>query len=94
MVNDCIEGNVDVITLITADSDQVSTIKYIKSKFPHIKIKVYFPPDRKSNEIRSLMGNVVFLENHEDKFKNSKMPGIVENVDKTKKYTRPDSWKK
>ncbi|MBC7523498.1 MAG: NYN domain-containing protein [Flavobacterium sp.] len=92
MVNDCIEGNVDVITLITADSDQVSTIKFIKNKFPNIKIKVYFPPDRKSNEIRSLMGTVVFLENHEDKFKNAKMPGIVKGAVKT--YTRPEDWKK
>lgn len=96
MVNDCIEGNVDIITLITADSDQVSTIKYIQTKFPHIKIKVYFPPERKSNEIRYLIKTVVFLENHEDKFKNAKMPGIVSGeIDgKQKKYTRPEDWKK
>ncbi|MBK9300127.1 MAG: NYN domain-containing protein [Bacteroidetes bacterium] len=92
MVNDCIDGMVDVITLVTADSDQVSTIKYIKSKFPHVKIKVHFPPDRSSNEIRSIINPVVFLENHEDKFKNSKMPGVVEG--QGKKYTRPESWKK
>ncbi len=92
MINDCIEGNVDIITLITADSDQVSTIKYIKNKFPNIKIRVYFPPDRKSNEIRALMGTVVFLENHEEKFKNAKMPGKV--IGETKTYTRPEDWKK
>lgn len=92
MVNDCIEGNVDIITLITADSDQVSTIKYIKNKFPNIKIRVYFPPDRKSNEIRGLMGKVVFLENHEDKFSNAKMATIVKGASKT--YTRPENWKK
>jgi hypothetical protein len=92
MVNDCIEGNVDVITLITADSDQVSTIKYIKNKFPHIKIKVYFPPNRKSNEIRDLMRTLVYLENHEDKFKHAKMPGQVKG--ETKTYYRPEDWKK
>jgi hypothetical protein len=91
MINDCLEGNVDIITLITADSDQVSTIKYIKNKFPKIKIRVYFPPDRKSNEIRGLMGNVVFLENHEDKFKNAKLTRIVTDGEKT--YTRPEDWK-
>ena len=93
MINDCLEGNVDIITLITADSDQVSTIKYIKNKFPNIKIRVYFPPDRKSNEIRNLMSTVVFLENHEEKFKNAKMPGIVKK-ENSKTYTRPEDWKK
>lgn len=96
MINDCIEGNVDIITLVTADSDQVSTIKYIKNKFPHIKIRVYFPPERKSNEIRHLMKTVVFLENHENKFKNSKMLGTItgEINGKQKTYTRPEDWKK
>ena len=96
MINDCIEGNVDIITLVTADSDQVSTIKYIKNKFPHIKIRVYFPPERKSNEIRQLMKTVVFLENHEDKFKKSKMLGTItgEINGKHKTYTRPEDWKK
>jgi len=42
MVNDCIEGNVDVITLITADSDQVSTIKYIKINFHILRLKSTF----------------------------------------------------
>jgi len=92
MVNDCIENNVDTIVLITADSDQVSTIKYIKRKFPKIKIKVYFPPNRASNEIRHLMSSVVFLENHEEKFKNAKMAGKVTDGNKT--YTRPENWKK
>jgi hypothetical protein len=38
------------------------------------------------------MANVVFLENHEDKFKNAKMPRIV--TDGVKTYTRPEEWKK
>lgn len=96
MINDCIEGNVDVITLVSADSDQVSTIKYIKTKFPHIKIKVYFPPERKSNEIRHIMQTVVFMENLEDKFKNARMESVITGVinGKEKTYTRPEDWKK
>ncbi len=96
MINDCIDGNVDVITLVTADRDQVSTIKYIKNKFPHIKLKVYFPPERKSNEIRQLMQTVVFMENLEDKFKNAQMESVItgEIDGKEKRYTRPVDWKK
>lgn len=92
MIGDCLDKNVDIIVLITADSDQVSTIKFINQKFPHIKTKLYFPPDRKSNELKGLFKTFVLLENHEDKFKNSKMTFEVKNDKKT--YTRPTSWKK
>ena len=90
MIGDCINNEVDIIILVTADSDQVSSVKFIQKQFPHIKIKVYFPPNRKSNDLKSLFKQIVFLENHEDKFKNSLMPAIVKNDLKT--YTRPENW--
>jgi len=89
---DCVEDKVDTIVLITADSDQVPTIKMIKSKFPKKKFKVYYPPLRKSADILAQVGQVVFLENHEDKFKAAIMP--FEVSDGNKKYTRPVEWKK
>lgn len=92
IVGDCMDNAVDIIVLITADSDQVSTVKFIQKKFPHIKMKLYFPPDRYSNELKSLFKQVVYLENHEDKFKNAKMSFEVKNDKKT--YTRPADWKK
>jgi hypothetical protein len=92
IIGDCLNNEVDIVVLVTADSDQVSTIKFIQKNFPHIKIKLYFPPDRKSNELKSLFKQIVYLENHEEKFKNSKMLFEVKN-DK-KKYTRPVDWKK
>jgi hypothetical protein len=92
IIADCLNKEVDIIVLVTADSDQVSTIKFIQKTFPHIKIKLYFPPDRKSNELKSLFKTVVYLENHEDKFKNAKMQFEVKND--TKKYTKPNDWKK
>jgi len=92
IIKDCMDGEVDTVVLVTADSDQVPTIKFIKERFPKIKIKLYFPPDRKSNELKGAVNPVVFLENHEEKFKNAKLPFEVKND--TKKYTRPDNWKK
>lgn len=92
IIGDCINNEVDIVILVTADSDQVSTIKFIQKNFPHIKVKLYFPPDRKSNELKSLFKQVVYLENHEDKFKNSKMAYEVKS--ETKKYTKPVDWKK
>ena len=88
---DCVEDFVDTIVLVTADSDQIPTIKMLKSKFPNKKLKVYFPPSRNSTDIRNQVGQVVYLENHEDKFKLAKMS--VEVTDGNKKYTRPTEWK-
>lgn len=94
IIKDCMDGEVDTVILVTADSDQVPTIKFIKERFPKIKIKLYFPPDRKSNELKGVVNPVVYLGNHEDKFKNAILPYEVENSTKTKKYTRPSNWKK
>ena len=88
---DCVEDVVDTVVLVTADSDQIPTIKMLKEKFPNKKLKAYFPPCRNSHDIRTKLGQVVFLENHEEKFKNARMPGEVS--DGTKKYTRPAEWK-
>jgi uncharacterized LabA/DUF88 family protein len=92
IIEDCLNKEVDIIVLVTADSDQVSTVKFIQKNFPHIKIKLYFPPHRKSNELKSLFKQVVYLENHEEKFKNARMSFEVKNDTKT--YTRPADWKK
>lgn len=91
IIKDCMDKEVDTVVLVTADSDQVPTIKFIKSLFPKIKVKIYFPPNRNSNELKSIINPVVYLENHEDKFKLSKLPFEVKN--ETKKYTRPENWK-
>lgn len=92
IIKDCLENEVDIAILVTADSDQVPTIKFIKEKFPSIKTKLYFLPDRFSNELKSYINPVVYLENHEEKFKNAKMS--FEINDGSKKYTRPADWKK
>ena len=91
MIADCTDNEVDIIVLVTADSDQVSAIKFIQKRFPNVKIKLYFPPNRRSNDLKSLFKQVVFLENHEDKFKNAVMNYEIKNDKKT--YTRPENWK-
>jgi uncharacterized LabA/DUF88 family protein len=90
IIEDCMNKEVDHVVLITADSDQSSTIKFIKKNFPDIKIKLYFPPDRESHHLASLI-KPVHLSNHETKFKNAMMPIQVTNG--IKKYTRPENWK-
>lgn len=91
IIMDCVEDNVDTIVLVTADSDQIPTIQTIKKKFPQKNLKVYFPPKRNSLDILAQIKPVVYLENHEDKFKIAIMPGII--TDGKKKFTRPSDWK-
>jgi uncharacterized LabA/DUF88 family protein len=91
MMLDCFHDHTDTLVLISADSDQVPTIQAIQSNFPNKKIKVYFPPNRKSAELLAVLKQVVYLENNEDKFKASVMPGKIELSGKI--YTRPIEWR-
>lgn len=91
MIMDCYENNADTLVLVSADSDQVPTIKAIKAKFPDKKLKVYFPPERNSTELFSICKPIVYLSDNEDKFRDSVMPNEVSN--EKKKYIRPEKWR-
>lgn len=91
ILTDCIDDKVDVIVLVSADSDQVPTIKLVKERFPNKRIKAYFPPERFSSDIYNLLKPVVELGDNEEKFKKSMLPGEVAVGDK--KYTKPAEWK-
>jgi uncharacterized LabA/DUF88 family protein len=78
MMLDCFNNNADTLVLISADSDQVPTIQAIKKNFPEKKVKVYFPPNRKSAELLAVLRQVVYLENNEDKFRSSVMPEKIQ----------------
>jgi uncharacterized LabA/DUF88 family protein len=91
MLIDCFNDRADTLVLVSADSDQVPTIASIKSNFTDKSIKVYFPPNRSSAEIMSVVRPIVFLEKNEDKFRESLMPDKVVCGDK--EYTIPPGWK-
>ncbi len=91
MFIDCMEDKADTLVLVTADSDQVPTIKAIKSKFPNKVVKVYFPPERNCTELFNLCKPIVFLGENENKFKVSLMPTIISKD--SKQYYRPDTWR-
>lgn len=91
MMLDCFHDKADTFILISADSDQVPTLQAMKQNFPSKSIKVYFPPNRKSADLLSIINQVVYLENNEDKFMKSVMPGEV--IVGEKRYTRPLKWK-
>ena len=95
MIGDCVEDKTDVIVLVSGDSDMLPPVEFIQQKYPHKKIRVYFPPtifsaDLKNN-IKLHKGKVVFLENNFNKFQNSQMPDTITRNGKT--YSIPAKWK-
>jgi len=90
MILDCFENKADKLVLITADSDLVTTVQTLKSKFPDKEIKIYFPPKRSSSELFNVSKPVVYLENNKQKFEKAIMPNPVTDGKKT--YTKPENW--
>jgi len=95
MIDDCLQGNVDIIALVSADGDLLTPLKLINERFPTIKIRVYFPPANKSdalkNYMKSLKKQVVQLEKNKTRFLYSIMPDNVTKDGTT--YTIPSKWK-
>ena len=52
VLEDALKGMFDVAYLITADSDQVPTIQTVKRLFPSRLVKVFFPPNLGSEDLR------------------------------------------
>jgi hypothetical protein len=67
--SDVIHGLVDVIFLVTADTDQAATLRFLKTNYPLIKRIVVVPPraTRRLEHLRSLADSVINLnEGHID----------------------------
>lgn len=55
IIDDAYQGTIDKVILVTADSDQIPTLKLLRLRFPKIEITVAAPPERKQ-VARELMG--------------------------------------
>ena len=78
MLGDVACSKVDLVILISADSDLVPPIAYIFKNYEHIRIKIIFPPCRKSYDILNLMNKKVIISDlNKLKFEKSVMPYIV-----------------
>lgn len=82
IMGDCAFDKTDLIVLVSADSDLVPPIEYVIKNFPQKRVKIFFPPCRKSTDLMSMMKKngekVVFLDTNELKFKKSIMPRHVD----------------
>lgn len=95
IIGDCAFDKTDLIVLVSADSDLVPPIEYVLKNFPAKRVKVFFPPCRKSSDLMSIIKSrgekVVFLDTNELKFKKSIMGHTVTLPDGNS-VTIPVEW--
>ena len=94
LIGDCALNEVDKVILVTADSDLIPPLEFIKTHFPTKKIKVYFPPTNFSNDLARANPNrkVVLLGNNFKRFENAAMPNEVIKPDGSDVALIPAKW--
>jgi len=91
MIKDVVLDRCDMSILITADSDLIPPLDFIKEYKPLHKIISYFPPARYSSALASTSNAVIKLDNHEARFKAAQLPDEVELPNKYV-LKRPKHW--
>lgn len=91
MIGDVVFDKCDISILVSADSDLIPPINFIKEFNPSHKIFVYFPHNRFSFELKNKALRVVKLENHENKFSSSLLPDPVTLQNGTI-LNKPNTW--
>lgn len=92
MIGDVVYDKCDISILVSADSDLIPPINFIKKEFnPLHKIFVYFPPNRFSFDLRNKAFGIVKLENHENKFSSSLLPETVTLLNGVV-LSKPSTW--
>ena len=95
MLRDCAKSDVDTVILVSADSDLITPLEFIKADYPNINIKVFFPPNSFSKEIsatvKGFKQKITLLKKHKTRFNNSIMTDTV--TANGTSYTIPAKWK-
>lgn len=92
MIRDCVLNRSDLSILISADSDLIPPINFIREFKPNHKIIVYFPPGRFSYDLKNKSNVSIKLDSHEDKFDKAVLPEEIE-LPNGYKIRRPPHWK-
>lgn len=77
MIADIVNDKCDISILVSADSDLIPPIEFIREIKPKHKIFVYFPPKRFSFDLTSKCDSFIKLERHETKFATSLLPNEI-----------------
>lgn len=93
MISDVVKGKCDTSILVSADSDIIPAIDFIRSFKPEHKIYVYFPPHRVSFDLRQKADRYILLERHPEKFEKSLLPDKIPLVPSGYILQRPPQWR-
>lgn len=91
MIGDVVNNLCDISILVSADSDLIPPIEFIRNFKPAHKIFVYFPPNRFSSNLNGLANSTKKLDGSAIIFANSLLP---ENIKLPNGYVidRPKKW--
>ena len=94
LIGDCALEKVDKIVLVTADSDLVPPLEFIKTNYPDKRVRVYFPPTNYSSDLKntSPRKKVTLLGSNLRKFQNATMPNTVYKADGSDSAIIPAKW--
>jgi uncharacterized LabA/DUF88 family protein len=92
LIRNVVLDKCDISIIVSADSDLVPPIEFIRELNPNHKIFCYFPPKRHSTDLSQRSDATQNLEKYEQRFKNSLLPDeiILQNGYIVK---RPEEWK-
>ncbi|MBZ5694368.1 MAG: NYN domain-containing protein [Acidobacteriia bacterium] len=88
---DAQEDHFDDAILITADSDLVRPVSYVKNSYPDKRVIVGFPPGRHTNDLEPPIANKNVHLNHSGFFSTCQLPEEVKSKSGFP-LTRPKSW--
>lgn len=90
LIVDAFQDHYDTAILVSADSDLVPPILAVQELFPNKLIKVAFPPERSSFELKSVVKTSFTI--YESKFRNNQFPDMVK-LPSGHMISRPESWR-
>jgi len=91
MIRGVVMAKCDASVIVSADSDLIPPVRFIREFAPGHKIFVYFPPDRYSADLQHSADAVINLQRYETRFQRSLLPEIVELTNGTVIH-RPPDW--
>ena len=77
LIRNVVLDKCDISIIVSADSDLVPPIEFIRELNPNHKIFCYFPPKRYSTDLSQRCDASLNLERYEQRFKNSMLPETI-----------------
>ncbi len=92
MIRDVVQNNCDISIIVSADSDLIPPIEFIKEYTPQHKIIAYFPPNKFSYNLKGIANAHVLLDNYKKQFENCMLDESIKHPVNGFMLNRPSNW--